>query len=126
MTKLYKIKVGIEEYPVSETDLPRIVQAMKSNNMVQLEYGLFRGNAILAVVRDLEKEREVMYLTEHAPTPEQIEENKKQEEKNEQIRKQIEECKLCTGDDKGWIFIKSGNQTVAKPCSCTVLRPKLS
>ena len=94
MTKLYKIKVGIEEYPVSETDLPRIVQAMKSNNMVQLEYGLFRGNAILAVVRDLEKEREVMYLTEHAPTPEQIEENKKQEEKNEQIRKQIEEALL--------------------------------
>ena len=125
MTKLYKIKVGIEEYPVSETDLPRIVQAMKSNDMVQLEYGLFRGNAILAVVRDLDREREEMFLMDHAPTPEQIEEAKKKREVDEQIEKQMAECPMCT-EQKGWIFVKNGNQTVAKPCSCTVLRPKLS
>lgn len=48
---IHKIKVGIEEFTVHESDIPRITAAMQSDEMVQLDCGIFRGKAILAVFK---------------------------------------------------------------------------
>lgn len=110
----YKIKVGIEEYSVDEKDIPRIVQAMKSNDMVKLDCGIFRGQAILAVARDLEKEERERLLETYKKSPEQVEQDKKAGI----IKQQMDECKECTGS-KGWRFKIVNGEKVAYQCSCT-------
>jgi hypothetical protein len=117
MNKCYKIKVGIEEYPVKEEDLPRIISAMKTNDMVKLDCGIFRGQAILAVCQDFEEEkRVVLSFSPASKEQELIEENEKQ------LEKQKSECEIC--NHTGWIFVDKGRETVAKYCQCTVLKLK--
>jgi hypothetical protein len=113
----YKIKVGIEEFSVDEKDIPRIAEAMQTNNMVQLECGLFRGSAILAVCKD-DKYKDIAFLT--PSTPEQIAERSRLEEIDNLIKKQILECKICNG--KGWKMIKKEGEYFATNCDCTKLR----
>lgn len=116
MTQFYKIKVGIEEFSVEETDVPRIVEAMKSNDMVKLNCGIFRGNAILAVCRDIEKEEQARLIAS-APkkTPEQL-----QDEAIEKIiKEQKMKCELC--GHTGWKESKKGEKLVRIPCYCTIL-----
>jgi hypothetical protein len=48
----YKIRVGIDEFPIQEADVPRVVQAMQTNEIVKLDCGMIRGQAILAVLKD--------------------------------------------------------------------------
>ena len=55
--KKFKIKVGIDEFIIKESDMPRVVEAMRTNNMVALACGVFRGSAILAVYEDIGHDR---------------------------------------------------------------------
>jgi hypothetical protein len=116
MNKIYKIKVGIEEFEVSENDIPRIVEAMKSGDMVQLHCGLFRGNAILALCRDFDKEMETSLLECPKKSQEQIE-----EESNEaKLKDNRLKCELCkhTGWREG---VRQDGTTAMFPCECQVL-----
>jgi hypothetical protein len=114
--KFYKIKVGIEEFQVKEADIPRIVEAMKTGNMVQLESGLFRGNAILAVCRDFEKEIQLALSAPTKETPEQIEDK----EKKEKLKEKRLKCEIC--NHTGWVEGKRRDGSVAMfPCECQVI-----
>ena len=120
MIKYFKIKVGIEEFSVNENDIPRIVEAMKTNEMVKLDCGIFRGQAILALTRDIEREEKERLDTELSST-----EEKKQKTINEEIEKQISECDLC--NKKGYTIVdkrfpNGSPNPVVKKCSCTIYR----
>jgi len=119
MKKYYKIKVGIEEFEVKEEDIPRIAEAMRTNNMVQLVCGLFRGSSILAVCRDEKKELSSDSDVIKEKTPEQIATIKRLKEIDEVIKQQIFDCKICEG--KGWITTKKGDEYFATNCKCTKL-----
>lgn len=114
--KFYKIKVGIEEYPVNESDLPRIAEAMKSNDIVRLDSGLFRGNAILAVCED--KSRSDAFLS--APrekTKEEIEIELLEEKRKEARLK----CDICdhTGMKEELRKSPFGYESIMRvPCDC--------
>lgn len=116
--KHYKIKVGIEEYPIDEIDIPRIVEAMKNNDMVKLDCGIFRGQSILAVARDIEKESSVSMIQIPALDSQEHIERKR-------IEQQIYECTICgkeSGYSKGWIINKNEKgERIAKRCVCTQL-----
>ena len=115
--KIYKIKVGIEEFEVKEADIPRIVEAMKTGNMVQLDSGLFRGNAILAVCRDFEKEMTLALCAPTKETPEQIEDK----EKKEKLKSQRLNCEIC--HHTGWAEGKRKDGSSAMfPCECQVIK----
>lgn len=112
--KYYKIKVGIEEYSVDEVDIPRIAMAMQNNDIVKLESGLFRGQAILAVCRDTEREeREALSKPKELSSEEM-----KERERDLKIAQQKADCRLC---EKGWIHINVGNEKIAKRCKCNFL-----
>lgn len=113
--KCYKIKVGIEEYPIKEADIPRIAEAMKTNDIVKLDCGLFRGQAILAVCRD-EKE-EIRQALLSAPSSQ---ESRLLLEREAKIRKQTQDCQLC--NHTGWVFVDRNGEQTAKYCECTYLR----
>ena len=122
MKNLYKIKVGIEEFPIEEKDIPRIIEAMKSNNMVQLEYGLFRGNAILAVTRDLEKEKEIAMISSRS---EPTQEEKLENERVSKIKLQILNCSICKGTGQLVVDRKHASGSpdpFVKNCECTILK----
>lgn len=119
MNKYFKIKVGIEEFPILESDIPRIVEAMKKNEMVKLEHGIFRGQAILAITRDLEKEESELRASVNSTYSD------KEKEIEETIKKQIAECTSC--GQKGYTIInkvlENGHPNpVVKKCSCTIYR----
>lgn len=118
MIKFFKIKVGIEEFSVEEKDVPRIIEAMKSNDMVKLDCGIFRGNAILAICRDEEKEEQSRLLAfdSSIKTPEEL-----QEIENEKIiKEQRMQCELC--DHTGW---KEGKDYIRRPCDCMTLKTSI-
>lgn len=120
MDNIYKIKVGIEEFEVSEKDIPRIVEAMKNNDIVKLDCGLFRGQAILAVCRDLEKEMQRTMLSSHTDTPEEIE-----QKKNEiLLKEQRLNCEKC--GHTGWIVGKREGRDCAFPCECKILKTAIT
>lgn len=113
--QFYKIKVGIEEFPVEEKDIPRIAEAMKHNDMVQLECGLFRGNAILAVCRDTEREERAFMLSS-APvlTEEEIQEKARQEK----LKEQRMNCEICNHTG---LKEELRNEIVVRvPCECSL------
>jgi len=117
MKNYYKIKVGIEEFDVKEEDIPRIAEAMQTNNLVQLGCGLFRGSAILAICKD-----ERYHETIIEKTPEQIAEISRLNEIDEIIKQQITSCTICNG--KGWGTIKKDGEYFASNCVCTKLIEK--
>lgn len=98
MNKYYKIRVGIEEYPVDEKDISRILQAMQTNEIVRLDCGMFRGQAILAVIRDTNKEFQeaLSSLPGPEPTIEEI------------LNNQRLACSRC--DKKGYLFEEKLNE----------------
>ena len=100
---------------MAECDIPRIVEAMKKNDIVKLEYGLFRGQAILALCRDIEKENNEHMLMSSTKTPEQ----EKKEADETQIKKQISECTIC--DHDGWESIEKNGERMVRKCACTKL-----
>jgi len=120
MIKYYKIKVGIEEFSIEKKDISRIVEAMKTNEMVKLECGIFRGQAILAITRDLQKEQDEetkLYFNQS--------DQGKILNLEEKIQKQISECNFC--DKKGYTIqdkkLKNGSPNpIVKKCSCTIFR----
>lgn len=114
MNTYYKIKVGIEEFPVKEEDITRIVDAMKSGNLVKLDCGVFRGQSIIAVCEDIEKQKLMNMLGSSGTT------RAKEISTQEIITKQMSECKIC--DHSGWLFIDRNGERVAKYCTCTVLK----
>lgn len=116
MNKYYKIKVGIEEFSIDENDIPRIVEAMKNNDMVKLASGLFRGQAILAVCRDSERENKELLLTSPQKTQEQID----AESRQETLKRQKKYCAIC--DHDGWEIFTKGNERLVKPCICTIIK----
>lgn len=121
MNQYYKIKVGIEEFSVEEKDIPRIAEAMKHNDMVQLECGLFRGNAILAVCRDEEREKKERTLVAFNST-ESVEERQKREEENKITEKKKEQrinCEIC--GHTGWKEELREKSVVRVPCECQLL-----
>ncbi len=111
----YKIKVGIEEYSVKEVDVPRIVEAMKTNDMVKLDCGIFRGQSILAVCRDFDEESRQVMLSAPSSESKRIE-----DEQVKRIKKQKDECNLC--NHTGYVFVDRNGEQVAKYCSCTILK----
>ncbi len=119
MNKYYKIKVGIEEFAVDETDIPRIVEAMKNNDMVRLSSGLFRGQAILAICRDSEREDKELQLTASQKTNEAIE----AESRQEILKKQKAECNIC--NHTGWEVYNIGAERRVKPCECRVIKKEV-
>lgn len=116
MSNIYKIKVGIEEFEVKEEDIPRIVEAMKNNDIVKLDSGLFRGSAILAVCRDFEKEIERNMLT----TPEKSLDEIAEEEKKAKLKEQRLACTIC--DKKGWRIGTRDGKDCASPCECQSIK----
>lgn len=119
MTKFYKIKVGIEEYTVNEIDIPRIVEAMKNNDMVKLECGIFRGNAILAVCEDIEKTSAFDSL----PPPKTDEELKQDELQKIRKEKRLN-CDICshTGMKEELRKSKFGYEELIRvPCDCQII-----
>ncbi len=111
----YKIKVGIEEYPVLETDIPRIVQAMKTNDMVKLDCGVFRGSAILAVCEVIPR----IAFGDTPPTVDELRESARQKALEDKRSAQIKACTLCRN---GWQIVKVGNDSLARPCTCRQLK----
>lgn len=113
MTKYYKIKVGIEEYPVEEKDIPRIVEAMKTNDMVRLDSGIFRGHAILAMCRDIEREKEESLIElSKVPVPETPE-----QEKDRLLKEARKICKKCD-NHSGRVTIQKNGEWVVAYCDC--------
>lgn len=122
MNKLYKIKVGIEEFPIEEKDIPRITEAMKNNDMVALDSGIFRGSAILAICRDEEREKRATMLETMKPTPEQLERFKNEEQLREiENRKRANRliCELC--DHSGWKEEMRNEEVIRVICDCQKL-----
>lgn len=106
MKKLYKIKVGIEEFQVDESDIPRIAQAMKTGDIVKLDCGLFRGTSILAVC---EYKSLVAFDSLPNKTPEEL--------KIEKIKLESRmKCDKC--EHTGWREELRGNNVVRVPCEC--------
>lgn len=113
MNQYYKIKIGIEEYPIEEKDIARITEAMQKNDMVKLEHGIFRGNAILAVCRDLEREKkELLIGPVIPPTQEEIE----QEKLAVELRERRLNCEIC--EHKGLKEVYKDGKVVRVPCDC--------
>lgn len=115
--KCYKIKVGIEEYPVKETDIERIVSAMKTNDMVKLDCGIFRGQSILAVCQDFAEEQRQINMSipkESGYTPNQ------ELIRDEKLKQQKADCVMC--GHTGWIFVEKNGEKVARYCVCTILK----
>lgn len=96
--KNYKIRVGIEEFIVEESDIPRIIDAMQNNHIVKLKCGMFRGSAILAVYEC----RETYFIS----SPKELVEAKLK----------IADCQICNGT--GWKIIKVDGESMAKKCQC--------
>lgn len=106
----YKIKVGIEEFYVEPTDVPKITQAMQTNEMVKLARGIFRGQAILAIIE------EDVFIDDSPsipPTPQEIHQ-----------RALIDARRNCTKCmASGYLVTKKENgETVAKVCDCQKIK----
>jgi hypothetical protein len=101
--KKFKIKVGIEEYPVNENDIERIMRAMQTNEIVKLDIGVIRGQAILAI------------LQEQIPVsePKDLSPSEQREQLLLEARKNCQECK---GD--GYIKIQKDGQVKIFECKC--------
>lgn len=117
MTQFFKIKVGIEEFPVEPVDVPRIIEAMKSNDMVKLDCGIFRGNAILAVCRDEEKENQAHLL---ASAPKQTPEELKLLADSETRKEQKMKCEKC--GHTGWKEELRNSELIRVPCDCQEIK----
>jgi len=108
----YKIKVGIDEFDVLEDDVPRIVEAMQTDNLVRLKCGVFRGKTILGVYEDVNN---FLISSSSPPSIEKIQE--------QQLYKNIENCTVCSKPNKGWVLVSeklpsgSFNNSV-RPCIC--------
>jgi hypothetical protein len=57
----YCILVGINRYPIEESEVGKIVQGMADNSVLVLKCGVFSGKAINGIVRDLHAERGLNY-----------------------------------------------------------------
>jgi hypothetical protein len=114
--KVFKIKVGISEFEVKEIDIPRIVEAMKNNDIVKLDCGLFRGSAILSVFEDFDEELQRSLKLETAKTQEEIE----QEKISVHLKQNRLECELCK--HTGWKESKRDDgSAVMVRCLCQKL-----
>lgn len=117
MKQFYKIKVGIEEFSVEESDIPRIAEAMKHNDMVKLDCGLFRGSAILAVCRDEEREKQQLLIE---TTPQTTEEELEKIRIDGIKRDQRLNCEIC--GHTGWKEDFREESLVRVPCDCTLIK----
>ena len=116
MNKIYKIKVDITEFRVKEEDLVRIVEAMKSNDMVKLDCGIFRGSAIRAVYRDEDEEVQLALCSSKEKKPEQIEEERIINLKKEQKLN----SDIC--HHTGMKIVNVNGEDVAKICDCQIIK----
>lgn len=110
--KRYKIKVGIEEFKVDEKDISRITEAMKTDNLVALDCGVFRGSAILALCEDTS----VIDFGSLPPSEEEI----KQKAIDDFKREQRLNCELC--DHTGWKEELRGQELIRVLCDCQKLK----
>ena len=53
----YVIKFGRETYPISEDEIPKIIEAMDKKLIVVIKSGIFSGAFISAIVKDIHSER---------------------------------------------------------------------
>lgn len=53
----YCIKLGNETYPISEEEMPKVVEAMSTKSIVILKSGVFHGSYINAIVKDIHAEK---------------------------------------------------------------------
>lgn len=57
----YAIKVGNETYPIMNSEVKKVVEAMATKSIVVLKSGIFRGSFISSIVRDIHAERGYNY-----------------------------------------------------------------
>lgn len=101
--KNYKIKVGIEEYPVKPIDVERIARAMQTDEIVKLENGLFRGKSIIALIQEdvyIEDKKELTY----------------EEKIHFALLEAKKNCQLCKG--QGYVLTTEEKRTFMKECQC--------
>ena len=58
----YAIKVSNETYPITQDEVPKVLEAMATNSIVILKTGAFKGNFISSIVRDIHGEKGYNYF----------------------------------------------------------------
>ncbi len=100
---IYKIKVGIDEFDIKESDIGRVTEAMQTNNMVSLDCGIFRGQSILAIIK-----------RENITNDYTIRELSPDEKKFSLLKESREKCPICIG--VGLIY--DPEKKLMKQCLC--------